>query len=271
MHKQCRACGESEEIKPFQRGESCLSCQSPSVKVYSARSRSEALGMTRGCAQRSATRPEGPDVATAEAPYNMSFTAGALLYRESMVVARLAGETSDWDGVKRQVLANNLLQMRTPSASQRIFREVTARLQQLSPAQSRLLSSGSRPEQNLLLWLAICKRYRFIREFAVEVVREKYLRLDRAVLYADYDVFFNAKAEWHGEVERLAPSTRSKLRQIVFRMLREAEMLTADNYIVPVVMTPQLAAAIAGTIRLTSPSSPWQHPSSQDQCHDRIP
>lgn len=174
----------------------------------------------------------------------MSFTAGALLYRESMVVAGLAGEAPDWDSVKRDVMAGNLLQMRTPSASQRILREVTARLRLLTPTQARLLLGGSRQEQNHLLWLAICKRYRFIQDFAVQVLREKLLRLDLAVSLEDFDAFFNARAEWHDELERLTPSTRAKLRQIVFRMLREAELLTADHRIVPVVMSPQVAAAI---------------------------
>lgn len=183
-------------------------------------------------------------MATADAPYNMSFTAGALLYRESMVVAGLAGEAPDWHRVKRDVLAGNLLQMRTPSASQRILREVTARLRLLTPTQVRLLLGGSRQEQNHLLWLAICKRYRFIQDFAVQVLREKLLRLDLAVSLEDYDAFFNGKAEWHDELERLTPSTRAKLRQTVFRMLREADLLTADHRIAPVVMSPQVAAAI---------------------------
>lgn len=183
-------------------------------------------------------------MATADAPYNMSFTAGALLVRESMVVARLAGEAPDWDRVKREVLAGNLLQMRTASASQRILREVIARLRLLTPPQTRLLLSGSRQEQNHLLWLAICKRYRFIQDFAVQVLREKLLRLDLAVTREDFDLFFNAKAEWHDELERLTPSTRTKLRQIVFRMLREAELLTAEHCIVPVVLSSQTAAAI---------------------------
>jgi hypothetical protein len=174
----------------------------------------------------------------------MSFTAGALLYRESMVVAGLAGEAPDWDRVKRDVLAGNLLQMRTPSASQRILREVTARLRLLTPTQARLLLVGSRQEQNHLLWLAICKRYRFIQDFAVQVLREKLLRLDLAVSIEDYAAFFNAKAEWHDELERLTPSTRAKLRQTVFHMLREAELVTADHRIVPVVMSLQAAAAI---------------------------
>ncbi len=183
-------------------------------------------------------------MATADAPYIMSFTAGALLYRESMIVAELVDQTPDWDSVRGQVLANNLLQMRTPSASERIFREVKSRLQQLAPAESRLLLDGSRQEQNLLLWLAICLRYPFIKEFAVEVLTENILRLDFEVSYEDYDVFFNAKAEWHREVEGVMPSTRSKLRQIVFRMMREAELLSANNRIVPAVLTPRLVEVI---------------------------
>ena len=37
---------------------------------------------------------------------------------------------------------------------------------------------GTIQEQKQILWFAICKRYAFIREFAIEVLHEKYLRLD---------------------------------------------------------------------------------------------
>lgn len=41
--------------------------------------------------------------------------------------------------------------------------------------------------------------------------------------------FFYDKAEWDPEVERIAESTRDKQRQVVFKILREAELLTSDN------------------------------------------
>ena len=46
--------------------------------------------------------------------YSMSFTTGALLYRESLVIVELYAQLADWKAVRDQVLAGNLLQMRTP-------------------------------------------------------------------------------------------------------------------------------------------------------------
>jgi hypothetical protein len=176
--------------------------------------------------------------------YSMSFTTGTLLYRESLTVAALYRELGDWDGVRERVVAENLLQMRTLNASKRVFREVASRLKQLTAAQRDLLRTGTRAEQNHLLWLAVCRRYRFIYDFAVQVLREKYLRLDLELTYDAYDVFFNAQAEWHPEVANVAESTRRKQRQVVFKMLREAELLSPDGRLLPALLTPRVIHAI---------------------------
>lgn len=171
--------------------------------------------------------------------YSMSFTSGALLYQESLTVARLYAEMDDWDAVRDRVLDDNLLRMRTTNSSKRIFQEVASRLKRLTPAELTLLRTGSQQEQRHLLWLAICKRYRFIYDFAVEVMREKFIRLDFALSYDAYDIFFNDKAEWHAEVAGVAESTRKKLRQVLFKMLREANLLTQEDQILPVVLSPR--------------------------------
>ncbi|MBN2393853.1 MAG: DUF1819 family protein [Anaerolineae bacterium] len=175
----------------------------------------------------------------AESKYSMSFTSGTLLYRESLTVARHYEESGDWDATREQVIAGNLLQMRTLNASRRIFSEVSSRLKHLTSDQLSLLLSGTQQEQNHMLWLAICKRYRFIYDFAVEVIREKFIRFDFDLSYDAYDVYFNHKAEWHPEVEGVAEATRDKLRQVLFKMLREANLLTQDNQIVPALLTPR--------------------------------
>ena len=92
--------------------------------------------------------------------------------------------------------------------------------------------------------MAICKRYRFIYDFSVEIIREKYLRLDLDLSYDDYDLYFNDKAEWHPEVARVTEATRLKGRQVVFKMLREAELLTKQNRLIPILLTPSLIEVI---------------------------
>ena len=177
--------------------------------------------------------------------YSMSFTTATLLYRESITLAELYIQQKDWRVVRDEVVRDNLLQMRTENASKRICTEGVSRLRQLTPDQLDIVRDGSRQDQVYVLWLAVCKRYRFIYEFASEVVREKYLRLDLQLSYDDYDVFFSAKAEWHPEVERVAPATRKKQRQFVFKMLREADLLSSDGLIQPAMLTPRIMEAIA--------------------------
>ncbi len=178
------------------------------------------------------------------APYRMSFTVGGLFQTESLTAAELYRQNPDWDRVRQAIFRNNLFQARTQPSLQRICREVLPRLQQLSAPQLAILQNGAGSEQPQILWIAVCKRYAFIRDFAVEVIREKLLLADHELKSEDYTAFFNAKAEWHPELDRLKHSTRQKIRQVLFRMLREAEMLSPDNLILPALPTPRVADAV---------------------------
>ena len=133
--------------------------------------------------------------------------------------------------MKEKVKSENLLQARTQSSVQRIFRELAPRLQHLTEEQLALLVEGNHQEQKQLLWFAICKRYAYIREFAIEVIHEKYLSLDYELTEFDYEAFFNRKADWHAELDRLKETTRKKIKEVLFRMLREAELISEDRMI----------------------------------------
>lgn len=175
---------------------------------------------------------------------SMSFTSGTLLYHESRIIADLFADLGDWDAVREVVVAENRLQMRTLNASKRICNEVISRLRLLTPQALDLLRTGTQIEQNLLLWLAVCKRYGYIYQFATELLREKFVQLDFTLNHDDYEIFFNRKVEWYPEVERVASSTQRKQRQVLFKMLREAGLLGEAGRILPALLTPRLAVLI---------------------------
>lgn len=176
--------------------------------------------------------------------YRMSFTVGGLFYQEALLAAELYGKSKDWPKVRQEILKNNLFQSRTSTALERVCREVLSRLKCLSPEQIKILQDGLRQEQLQILWVAVCKRYRFIRDFAVEVIREKFLLMDYSLTEADYTIFFDTKAEWHEELATLKDSTKKKLKQILFRMLREAEITSEKNIIRPSILTQRVAKAL---------------------------
>lgn len=174
----------------------------------------------------------------------MSFTTGGLFNRGSVKLTALYLDLGDWDAVRDKAIAENVLQARTQSTLKRVVREVVSRLKTLSQGELAFLVEGSYHEQAYLLWLAVCRRYRFIADFAVEVLRERYITLKTDLNHENFDSFFNRKSEWHLELDEITPATRSKLRQVLFKILREADLLTADNMIHSAMLTPRLLELI---------------------------
>ena len=176
--------------------------------------------------------------------YSMSFTAGSIFFQESVKFAELYLEFGDWDETKNYIIHQNILQARTLNTSKRICTEIISRLKTMNKQELEFLLDSSSQDQAYLLWLAICRRYQFIGDFAIEVLRERFISLKTDLNYIDFDSFFNQKSEWHVELENIKPSTRYKLRQVLFKILREADLLTEKNLINVATLSPNLIEII---------------------------
>jgi len=170
------------------------------------------------------------------AKYSMSFTSGSLLLHESVLIVQVFMEMGDWRKVRNKAVEDNLLQSRSLNTLKRHVREVISRLKTLSENELQWLSSQSKDSQALMLWVAICRRYTFIGEFSTEVIRERYLSLQPQISAEDYNAFFNQKAQWHEELDRITDSTRQKQRQIVFQMLHQVRLIDDHQSINPAML-----------------------------------
>jgi hypothetical protein len=164
--------------------------------------------------------------------YSLSFTTGAALLSETIAVAHLWQELGDWAEVKAVVLAQNTLQARTESTLKKLYGEISRRLKNLNDEELTSLATGNDEEQKHIIWLAICRHYAFIHDFAMEVIYEHFDRGRYPLMLDDYDAFFNAKAEWHSNLDSISSQTKSKARQVVFKMLRECGVLNDQKEIV---------------------------------------
>lgn len=156
----------------------------------------------------------------------------------------MSTRAENWSLVREQAIRENIFQARTVSYAERLFREIASRLQTLNHAEISLLVSGNPTEQQQLVWLAICQRYAPIRDFAQEVLGEYYHQSRSQLAEEEFDAFYHRKAEWHVELERLAPMTLAKARRVVFRMLKECGLLNTDNLILPQALSARLIAAL---------------------------
>lgn len=177
--------------------------------------------------------------------YALSFTTGALLAREGAVLAPVYIEQCDWARVRDLAVEGNLLQARTYRTGVRLVRETVKRLSALAYDEVELLTEATASERGYLMWAAACRRYELIGEFAEEVLRERFLRLASTLEYQAFDSFVRTKALWHEELAEIKDSTLQKLRSNVFKMLQEAELLSAAKCIRPTVLSERVVATLS--------------------------
>jgi hypothetical protein len=183
--------------------------------------------------------------------FALSFTAGGLLYNESIVVAEaLLRNERDWNATLVEIEEKNLLQSRTPSTAKRKLREISQRLKCLTADQLTLLVEGTRSEQKLILWLACCLKYPLLAELARDVIRAKFLQLDYAIDAVDIAKFIETQTLWHEELEELAPSTLTKIQTVILRMLRESELISD----VGIITAPLVSSRFIQVLQRDSPS-----------------
>ena len=178
-------------------------------------------------------------------PYKMSFSTGGLFITESLTVAALHRRDEPWDRTLTRAMAESATQLPKAASNRRSLREIVNRLQMLSEAElTYLVEEADRGDQQALLWVAVCRAYRLVREFATEIVQDRYLGYQMDVTHETFDNFFEAKLEWHDELSDLSASTRSKVRQVLFRMMREAGILSRDNQILPAFLSSRVRMLI---------------------------
>ena len=143
------------------------------------------------------------------------------------------------------MVAENVLQSRTESSAKRVGRELILRLQALSNDELVRMVAATVEGRKVWLWIAVCRSYRLIREFAVEVVRERYLSGNREPLgYGDFDAFYERKAWTSDELSRASELTRRKLRQKTYQLLAEAGLVTDEKNVQGVLIDEKTLAAI---------------------------
>jgi len=174
--------------------------------------------------------------------YDFGFTAVSLQLKETLLVARALEDNEPLDHAL-------LLGGGKSATGKRKLTELKKRLTALPPDERQLLLQGDLRTQRQLAFIAACRVYGFVRDFALEVLREKLLIFDYQITEGDYLTFLRRKAELHDKLDRLSEVTKKKVRQVLFLMLEEAGMIdnTKNKMIQMQFVEPLLARTVAAS------------------------
>lgn len=149
--------------------------------------------------------------------YNFSFTSFSLRVNDMSKFAQAINEGNPMELVDIGNGNKHTGQKRTV--------ELKKRLNNLTKKELQLFIAGDFISQKQLAFLSVCKSHKFIRDFTVEVLREKLLVFDYQITEGDYISFYRRKTELHPEMEDLTDRTQSAIRQVTFKILEEAGMI----------------------------------------------
>ena len=113
------------------------------------------------------------------------------------------------------------------TTNKRMVSEFKKRIDNLTVNQQELLLNSNFSNQKQLAFLSACKTYSLLRDFVIEVVREKYLIMDFNLSDTDYISFIRRKEINHDELANLTDQTQAKVKQVIFKILEQAGII--DN------------------------------------------
>ncbi len=174
--------------------------------------------------------------------YNGDIVAGSLLMEESRKIAHLLLENVDAEGWHKAIVIDNILQKRSSSAARRQARLIKNRLILMDKYLWKLIHDGSSEVSSHALLVAAIKHNRLIGDFMDTVLRQHWQTFTKVICVSDWNRFLETCAQMDPQVDTWKDSTRSKLKQIVFRILAEAKYIdsTRTCKLLPVSIAPEV-------------------------------
>ena len=174
--------------------------------------------------------------------YKGNIVAGSLLVRESQVIARLLLNGVSADAWQKAIVIDNVLQKRTPETSRRLSRLIKSRLSLMQPELWMLIVQGAADVAIQALLAASIKHSPLLGGFMDKIIRSHWQTFKRTISAADWQDFLEMCVQIDPTIQRWSEVTRSKLKQVIFRILAEAKYVnnTRSLELLPVNVVPEV-------------------------------
>lgn len=159
--------------------------------------------------------------------YSAGFISGSEhLYRfEIKQILSLLNQGLTKEQIREKALRENLLQQKSYKANVVLLRKVFNRIEHLDDRLCQFVLNGTNADIHAILLYAYLKSYRFLQEFAYEVVIYRYELGRHRITATDIREFFERKEEQSLKVRNFTPQTKQKMRQVMLKAMIEAEWL----------------------------------------------
>lgn len=154
--------------------------------------------------------------------YKADITAGSLKISESRIIADLLLQEIDNQTWDEAILAENVLQARSPETARRLTRLIRGRLETMDAELWRLVRDGTGEVATHAVLAAAVKHSPLLGDFLDLVVRDHYRRFSNSLSNNCWEDYLTDCRGRDPEMPLWNESTRKRLRSSVFQMLAQA-------------------------------------------------
>ncbi|GEM49166.1 membrane protein [Deinococcus cellulosilyticus NBRC 106333 = KACC 11606] len=145
--------------------------------------------------------------------------------QETLTVVRLLHEGKSWETIQKAVMEDDLFEQSNRTTRKNSFREIRRRLKNIPEAWWAEMLDASLDNKKIMNYLIVLQDNRLIREFMLEVVREKMLTLQQGVTRQDVRGFMERKRLESEEVRGWTESTIVRTSRNLLMMAVSAGVL----------------------------------------------
>lgn len=175
--------------------------------------------------------------------YNAEISAGSLMPQESRRIAALLltnPSAAAWDAALKE---DNFLQKKTMATARRQSRLIRNRLQTLDEQGLSIIATAPQEVMLQILLVAAFRHSQLLADFFRTVYQEAVRAYDTVLTGKKWDAFLEECVKRDSAVGTWSDSTKTKLFQVVIRILAEAKFLdsTRSRHITPQALHPDVA------------------------------
>ena len=161
--------------------------------------------------------------------YSAKLTAEPFLYNETKIIAQYLLDGISLEELKRKNIEENLIKYKSPKSIVRVNSPIFRRLNVMdSEMLDEFVHTDIETSKYILLY-TIMKTDRLVRDFIIEVYKDKLLMKKEYIEKFDIDNWYEEKSILSKALRERTESTSAKLKQVIMKILQDSGLVIKEK------------------------------------------
>ena len=161
--------------------------------------------------------------------YSAKLTAEPFLYNETKIIAEYILNGEDINKLKKRNIEENLIHYKKQKSIQRVNSPIFRRLAVLDEELLREFIYSDIDTSKYILLYAIMKTDKLVRDFIIEVYKDKLLMRKEYIEKIDIDNWYDDKCTISKTLRERSESTTNKLKQVIMKIMQDSGLVKKER------------------------------------------